>query len=393
MQQRSVSKSPIFNHLLKTVPTFMLLFIAPIGPVPAQIVPPILTKTESVPPPPTKNSMASDWLKLWDGESTFGWQVQGNATIENKQLTLGGASQTTLTSTSPFLEFELEITTRNTDQLGVMIHKKKIPLKFSKFNGEKQTFRITCMNRPEKGVVQIQELKTDRQEKNAPTETIELNEKISSAEPIQLRIGENQKAHILSLRVHPLNLKPIFNHKDLTGWKIFAGEKYRSQFSVSANGELQVKNGPGDLQTTGEYGNFVLQLDCQTLGKNLNSGIFFRCNPDLYQQGYEMQIHNGYKEGDRKKPIDFGTGAIYRRQPARMIVSNDHEWFTMTLIASGNHFATWVNGYQVTDWVDNRPAKANPRQGLKLGKGHLSIQGHDPTTNILFRNIRLTSWD
>ena len=55
-------------------------------------------------------------------------------------------------------------------------------------------------------------------------------------------------------------------------------------------------------------------------GKALNSGIFFRCIPGQYQNGYEAQIQNGFKDDDRTKPVDFGTGAIYRRVPARKVV-------------------------------------------------------------------------
>ncbi|HEV3144559.1 MAG TPA: DUF1080 domain-containing protein, partial [Gemmataceae bacterium] len=83
------------------------------------------------------------------------------------------------------------------------------------------------------------------------------------------------------------------------------------------------------------------------------------------------------------------TGAIYRRQPARKVVSSDHEWFTMTIAAHGNHLATWVNGYQVTDFTDTREPNENARNGSKTGKGAISLQGHDPTTNLDFRNIRI----
>jgi hypothetical protein len=31
----------------------------------------------------------------------------------------------------------------------------------------------------------------------------------------------------------------------------------------------------------------------------------------------------------------------------------------------------------------------NARQGCYLKKGPISIQGHDPTTDLLFRNIRI----
>ena len=103
--------------------------------------------------------------------------------------------------------------------------------------------------------------------------------------------------------------------------------------------------------------------------------------------GYECQIHNGF-DGDRNKPVDCGTGGIFRRQDARSVVANDKEWFSMTLIAEGPHIAAWVNGRQVSDWTDKRKPHENPRKGLRLDPGTLMIQAHDPTTDILFRNIR-----
>jgi hypothetical protein len=42
----------------------------------------------------------------------------------------------------------------------------------------------------------------------------------------------------------------------------------------------------------------------------------------------------------------------------------------------------------VTDWTDEREAHKNPRNGLRLEKGTLQIQGHDPTTDLSFRNLR-----
>jgi hypothetical protein len=87
--------------------------------------------------------------------------------------------------------------------------------------------------------------------------------------------------------------------------------------------------------------------------------------------------------------MDCGTGGIYRRQNARKVVSNDFEWFTMTVLADGPHLSTWVNGYPVADWTDTRPPDSNPRKGLRTAAGTLIIQGHDPTTNLSFRNLRI----
>jgi hypothetical protein len=103
--------------------------------------------------------------------------------------------------------------------------------------------------------------------------------------------------------------------------------------------------------------------------------------------GYELQVQNGYKDGDRTKPIDCGTGGFYRRQDARLVASDDFAWTNMTLVASGPHMAAWVNGIQVSDWTDKRPADPNPRKGLRLEQGTLIIQGHDPTTDLSFKNL------
>jgi hypothetical protein len=206
--------------------------------------------------------------------------------------------------------------------------------------------------------------------------------------------------------VPPDASKPIFNGRDLTGWKEFPGKK--SQFIVK-DGCIRVKNGPGDLQTEGQWADFVLHVECKSNGKNLNSGIFFRALPGQYQQGYEAQIHNGFgpakdytveeydpitheltgKRVVKSAAIDYGTGAIYRRIPARSQAAKDGEWFTMTVVARGRHITTWVNGIQQVDWTDNRPLKENARQGCRLEKGVISIQGHDPTTDLSFRNIRI----
>jgi hypothetical protein len=218
---------------------------------------------------------------------------------------------------------------------------------------------------------------------------------------------------VRNVKLRPVNTKSLFNGKDLSGWKKYEGDKKRakSTFSVTKEGWLHLANGPGDLQTQGRWADFVLQLDCRTNGKGLNSGVFFRCLPGQYQMGYEAQVHNGFSEppgkeytleeydpkthalkGKRKErftALDYGTGAVYRRQPTRFQVAKDREWFTMTVVARGRHVATWVNGVQVVDWTDNRPEAANARAGCYLKKGPLSLQGHDPTTDLDFRNFRL----
>ncbi|MFN0051722.1 MAG: DUF1080 domain-containing protein [Planctomycetales bacterium] len=186
----------------------------------------------------------------------------------------------------------------------------------------------------------------------------------------------------------PLATRPLFDGTTLAGWRVVPGGK--STYAV-VDGMIHVRNGRGFLETESTWGDFILQAEIRTNGTHLNSGIFFRAMPGTEQEpsnGYEAQVHNAWKGEDRTKPVDFGTGAIYRRVAARRVVSTDKEWFTMTVAATGPHVGVWVNGEQVTDWSDDRTPHENPREGLRTAPGHFSLQGHDPTTDLLFRDLR-----
>jgi hypothetical protein len=338
--------------------------------------------------------IAEGWILLFDGETPFGWKSDKAWKAADGVLTPADGKPTSLVTTSAFPSFELSLEYEvralepkplirfgcGADGKAIPTRSTDIPLAFDPKNQQPGWVRFT-LNVTEEGADQIAkwtfETKAVTAMGNGRTQNYRAQGHIVFEGNVALR----------NVRLRPLGAKPLFNGKDLTGWKEFPGKK--SKFIVNDKGELNVKDGPGDLRTVGEYDDFVLQLECISNGKALNSGIFFRCIPEQYQNGYEAQIQNGYKDGDRTKPVDFGTGAIYRRVPARKVVSNDHEWFTMTVLARGNHIATWVNGYQTVDWTDDRPADINPRKGSKTGKGHISIQGHDPTTDLSFRNLRI----
>ena len=190
-----------------------------------------------------------------------------------------------------------------------------------------------------------------------------------------------------NIRLKPLNLEPLFNGTDLDGWHEVPGGK--SVIDVVQQ-EIHLVNGPGFLETEQSFKDFVLQFQAKTMAPELNSGVFFRAERGTEQapsNGYEVQIHNGFDNDDRNQPNNAGTGAIFRRVDARRVVSSDLMWSTVTLVADGPQIATWVEGYPVVNWRDERDPDPNPRRGLRLEAGHLSLQGHDPTTDLYFRNI------
>jgi hypothetical protein len=369
----------------------------------------------------TLKEIADGWLLLFDGETTFGWHVDGDVKAKDGVLILGGAKPAKVMV--PFNQFEMRLEFRNLAGLGgtnlVLDRRPKGGQTFTTiFTGSGEstfwsTLKLTIERNP--ALKLDDEMKFKSEIGPDKPGFYENSTTYRGDQPTAIRLdmtGGNQLA-VRNVKLRPLGLKPIFNGKDLTGWKKFEADPKRakSNFTVTPEGWLNIKTGPGDLQTEGQWGDFVLQLDCISNGKHLNSGVFFRCRPAEYQQGYEAQIHNGFtaelaKEytieeydpqthelKDKKKikatAIDYGTGAIYRRIPARRQVSKDHEWFTMTVVANGRHLATWVNGFQVVDWTDNRPLNDNARNGCRLEKGPISLQGHDPTTDLSFRNIRI----
>jgi len=347
------------------------------------LVIPLVTYADDKPNTLTPKEIEEGWILLFDGETTFGWKAEGDVKVEKGMLILGGGKGATLTSTSEFPPSEVKLEFRSKQAIDV--NTLGIPGVAGKGDFNKNWNQIITTMREQAG-----SWKSDVEIKYGKSAAGRSGRETKPNNPVTIQSFPNSPAEIRSIKLRPLAQKPLFNGKDLTGWKVFDdAKKNASQWSVTKEGWLNVKNGPGDLQTEGKYANFLLQFECLSNGKALNSGVFFRCIPGEYQNGYEAQVQNAYKDDDRTKPADFGTGAIYRRVPARKVVSNDGEWFTMTVLANGDHISTWVNGYQTVDWTDDRPADPNPRKGLRKEAGHLSIQGHDPTTDLSFRNLRI----
>jgi hypothetical protein len=361
----------------------------------------------------TAKEAADGWLLLFDGESTYGWGSPNDSkwTVASGMLAPQAGKPGLLVTTAAFTDFELnlEYQTKLNSTAALLFgcdrdgkqpdSAKPVPLTH-RGDGWCRT-RVVVYGHTlaaaefRTGSLRGSGSKQPRPEGPAPA----AGHLALSGNGIVFR----------NIKLRPLNTKPIFNGKDLAGWKEFPGRK--SKFSVTKEGWLNIKNGPGDLQTEGQWADFVLQLDCISNGTHLNSGVFFRCIPDQYQNGYEAQIRNQFTKeptqeytieeydpethkltGKKKvklRAFDYGTGAIYRRMPARKEVAKDGEWFTLTVVANGRHLATWVNGQQVADWTDNRPLNKNARNGCRLEKGPISLQGHDPTTDLSFRNFRI----
>jgi len=357
----------------------------------------------------TEKEVQVGWISLFDGETAFGWKLEGEAKVEMGLLRLGGDKPASAQTTTHFADGEtmFECRWKGKEKPTISLRGKTVPpLSLAVWSAGKWSTL------------------TFKAEKLMNFLTVQGNGVVSSSHfggrsfsgtlgSLGFAVPAGTTLEVRSVKYRPLAMQSLFNGKDLTGWKVFEGKGKKSKFTVTKDALLNVKDGPGDIQSEQLYDDFVLQVEGRTNGKHLNSGIFFRAIPAKYQQGYEAQIRHQFTEKPTQKymieeydpkthkltgkkevmstAVDYGTGSIYRRVPARKGVAKDNEWFVMTLIARERHMATWVNGIQVADWTDNRPDNENGRNGYRATAGAISIQGHDPTTDLDFRQIRIAT--
>ena len=402
------------NSLAKVTPQ-------PIPNVPAE-TPESLPTLPKLPDPyavpfenPINPTEAQDgWISLFDGHSLMGWNRNAdgaNWSVKNGVITADDGPIDLLCTSIPFADFELDIDFRMEadGNSGVFLRTLARPEEVTRDCYEVNiadshpdgftTGAIVGREKTAEPVIGSGGWKTFHIICEGPQVTVYLDgdllmqhvDETDGFKPSGL-IGLQKnagKVEFRNIRLKPLGMESLFNGKDLTGWRVVPGHK--SEFTVS-DGEIQVKNGLGFLESEQTWADFIFQAEAQTHAEGLNSGYFFRalriadgenCN------GYESQISNAIIDGDRKNPKDHGTGAIFRRAKARYVVPSDGDWFTTTLITSGPRICVWVDGYQVVDFLDTRPANENPRRGTRIEAGHISIQGHDPTTDLSFRNLRI----
>jgi enamine deaminase RidA (YjgF/YER057c/UK114 family) len=310
-------------------------------------VPAIRDAVDEYGPPEYGHGLSADdaaagWLSLFDGQSTFGWQ---GASLVDGQLRGG----------------------RTTTAFGNCALRATVTAPGSLFIGDRE--------------LNLQPGKLLLPETGAP-----------ELRPIRLGPG----LHLQQLSVRPLHLESLFHGRDLSQWKPLhhpsLPENQRAKWSIEG-GAIRAQGGPGCVEyQPAQFGDLVLQLDVRTRLRHANGGVFFRAIPGDFMNGYEAQVYSHSLDGDPGRPDTWCTGGLDDHQNARRMVSRDGHTFRMTIIAQGPHLATWVNGYQQTDWTDERPPHDNPRMGRRVAAGVIQLQAHDPGTDVEFSNIAARAW-
>ena len=171
--------------------------------------------------------------------------------------------------------------------------------------------------------------------------------------------------------------KPIFNGKDLTGWKAPKGNDEAGWYKA-VDGVLKVQSGPKKkgsiLWTTNKYRNFVMEFDFRFGEGVVDSGVHVR-NQDQIQIG----ISGSLKRDMTCSPYIPGKGYPVEAKNIKKLLKAE-EWNTMRIQAIGKEYTVWLQGEKVMTY----------KSASAIEEGPLGIQLHGSRDmSIDYRNLKL----
>jgi hypothetical protein len=185
------------------------------------------------------------------------------------------------------------------------------------------------------------------------------------------------------------------------GWKVSDG-----MLMVNATDGQESGNG-GDIITTEQYGEFVLEWEWKMLTKGGNSGVKYFVKEGLsdnkkYGMGLEYQLLDdenfAWMLDGRMKPGDYRTlAALYEIYPARNTSPKPlGEWNKSRIVSQGKHVEHWLNDVLVLEFERGSDDFRKRVAGSKFAgienfgessEGYILIQDHG--SEMAFRNIRI----
>lgn len=190
--------------------------------------------------------------------------------------------------------------------------------------------------------------------------------------------------------------EPLFNGKDLSGWKTMAG---KAPYAVEGDAIVgtMTKGTPNSfLVTEQEYGDFILELEIKLEGSTTNSGVQTRSHFDAAANDGKGRVYGRqvdidptprawsggiYDEGRREwlYPLDLNPDAKTAYKP--------NEYNKIRIEAIGDEMKTWINGVpaaRLLDTVDN--------------SGFIALQVHSIPDSldgkkVYFKNINIQTKD
>ena len=188
--------------------------------------------------------------------------------------------------------------------------------------------------------------------------------------------------------------EPLFNGKDLSGWKVINGSAPYTVIDGTIVGTT-VSNSPNSfLATEKSFGDFIFECEVRQEGSS-NSGIQFRgLSTAEYMNG---RVHGYQMEIDASERA--WTGGIYdeaRRGWLYPVTLNPDarssyqlgRWNHVRIEAIGTSIRTWINGIPVSHVIDDMTAS-----GFIALQIHSIGRNEEPGRRVFWRNLRIQTTD
>jgi len=172
----------------------------------------------------------------------------------------------------------------------------------------------------------------------------------------------------------PEGFVPLFNGQDLSGWHTDPSKpgNWRVEKGVLIGSGAKVSYLYSDRYN---FQDFHLRVEAR-MNAGGNSGVYFRAKTGVL--GYQSDIINPDETTARK------TGTLTDEHEVLVTflepVAPPNQWFTMDVIAEGNHIVIQVNGKTTADYTDEK---------RRYTSGRIALQQARPQTVVEFRKVEI----
>ena len=189
--------------------------------------------------------------------------------------------------------------------------------------------------------------------------------------------------------------EPLFNGKDLTGWKQINGTAPYAVMDGAIVGTTVAGSPNSFLATEKTYGDFIFECDVmQDVGPS-NSGVQFRglSMPEHNNgrvHGYQMEIESSARAWAGGIYDEARKGWFYpvTLNPSAHSAYQFGRWNRVRIEAIGSTLRTWINGVPVSSVVDGQTAA-----GFFALQIHSINNPSDAGRRVHWRNLRVQTTD
>ncbi len=333
---------------------------------------------------------AQGWIRLFDGNSHFGWTAGGGEwQIGRNELVSDPAVQSWLRSTTSFSDFDLKFEARVTGGTATLLLRADPQSKpaqpgytLSLNDGTIPGVSGAAAAASPAGISgwNTYEVKAEGTHLLASLNgriTADRNDTKNRIGYFEFAASRGTRVEVRSVLLKPLGLDRLYDGSNLDGWRAVAAPPPKSKAKLklpipglsgkpkpppnvrwSGQGAIHGEGGEGQLESTGTYDDFTLQFTARSTAtfKDGHTAIemFFRGTPNQFGSGYAVSTDSA-TDHQLQDGKSFGMGSLVKLEKSRAPSVGAGEFFTCTVIARAHRFSVWINGTLVTDYYDSRP--------------------------------------